>query len=129
MRADMLDVSDPELVQCIRCPLVVCLQATRGDIELSVQGIVGNDSRAATIRAQLLFVTNMGPYACQTGKVPNPVGADVVSHVAQIIVQLAPYGDCKQSPTGQCIAIHLAAFCPGLSDQRGLTQIFLRAQA
>ena len=38
----------------------------RIDVELSVQGIIGHDRRAATIRAGLLFVTNLGSYPCQT---------------------------------------------------------------
>ena len=54
MGADVGDIGDPELVGGI-------------DIELSVQSIVRHDSRAATIRTRLLFVTNLGPYPCQTG--------------------------------------------------------------
>jgi hypothetical protein len=53
--ADVSDVCDPELVWCIRCPAGDCLQSKRGDIKLPVQGIVGHDSGAATIRAGLLF--------------------------------------------------------------------------
>ena len=104
MRADVSDIARhcsrtngaqwlaPELIGGIRCPAVVCLQTTRGDIELSVQGIVGYDSRAATVRAGLLFVTNLGPDARQTCQTPRPVGADVFAEITQIIMQLAPLG-------------------------------------
>ena len=71
---------------------MVCLQTMRGDIEFPVQSIVGHDSRAATVRAGLPFITNLGPYARQTSQTPSPVGADVFAEVAQIIVQLAPLG-------------------------------------
>ena len=100
MGADAGDVCDPELIRGI-------------DIELSVQGVVGYDSRAATIRAGLLFVTNLGPYACQTRKAPNPVWADVLTRIAKIVVQLA-------------IAIDLAAVIPGRFHQLGLALILQR---
>ena len=52
MGPDVGDICDPELVRSV-------------DIELSVQGVVGHDCRAAAIRTRLLFVTNLGPYPCQ----------------------------------------------------------------
>lgn len=76
MGANLGDVCHPELVGGI-------------NIKLPVQGIVGHDSRTATIRAGLLFVTNLGPYARQTGQTPRPIGADVFTKVARIIMQLA----------------------------------------
>ena len=79
MRADVSDISDPELIRGV-------------DIELSVQGIVGHDSRAATVGARLLFVTNLGPYARQTGQTPSPIGADVFAEITQIVMQLVPLG-------------------------------------
>ena len=91
MRADIRDVARhcsrtngaqwlaPELVRRIA-------------IKLPVQGVAGDDGRVATIRAGLLFVTNPGPYARQTGQAPSPVGADVAAETAQIIMQLAPFG-------------------------------------
>ena len=52
--ADVGNVGDPELVRRI-------------DIERPVQGIVRHDSGAATVRSGPFFVTNLSPYACQTG--------------------------------------------------------------
>lgn len=52
MGADVGDICDPELVWGI-------------NIELPIQGIVRHDSRAASIRAGLLFLANLGPYPCQ----------------------------------------------------------------
>ena len=88
MGADIGDVGDPELV--------------RGNhIELSIECIFCHGSRAATIGTRLLFVTNLGPYARQTGQTPRPVWADVFAEIAQIIMQLA-------------VSIHLAAVIPSL---------------
>jgi hypothetical protein len=42
------DVGDPELIRGI-------------DAELPIQRTVGNNSWAATVKARLLFVTNLGP--------------------------------------------------------------------
>jgi hypothetical protein len=61
-------------------------------VELPIQGIVRHDSRAAIIRSELLFVTNLGRYARQTGQTPRPVRADVFAKIAQIVMQLAPLG-------------------------------------
>ena len=98
MGADEGDICNPELIRGI-------------DIELSVQGVVGHDSRAATIRAGLLFVTNLGPYPCQTGQAPSPVGADVLPEITQIVMQLA-------------VSIDLTTFRPGRFDELGLPLIF-----
>ncbi len=54
MCADVGDICDPELVRSIH-------------IELSILGVICHEGRAASIRAWLLFVTNLRPYARQTG--------------------------------------------------------------
>ena len=100
MRADICDVSDPELIRGIH-------------IELPVQRIVGHNGGAATVRAGLLFVTNLGPYARQTCQAPSPVGADVLAHTAQIIVQLA-------------VSIDFTAVIPSLLQQHRLALILQR---
>ena len=100
MRADIRDVGDPELVGGI-------------DIELTVQGVVGHDSRATAIRAGLLFVTNLGPYTRQSGQPPRAVGADVFAEVAQIIVQFT-------------VSVDLATLLPSRFDKLGLPLILQR---
>jgi hypothetical protein len=94
-----------------RCPAGDCLQSTRGDIELPVQGIVGHDSGAATIRSGLLFGANPGPYARQTGQAPKPIWADVCAKIAQVVVEFA-------------ISIDRAAVIPNSLEKLGLTLIF-----
>lgn len=110
MTADIGDVGDPKLIRGIRCPAIDCLQSTRGNTELPVHSIVGHNNRGATLRAGLLFVTNLGPNARQT---PSPVGADVLAQVTPIILHLA-------------ISIHLSAVIPSLLQQHGLTLILQR---
>ena len=98
--ADVGDVGDPELIGRI-------------DIEFPVQSIVGHDSRAATVGAGLLFVTNLGPYPRQTRQTPSPVGADVFAQVAQIIVQFT-------------VSVDLATLIPSRFDKLGLPLILQR---
>ena len=98
--ANLGDIGDPKLVGGIH-------------VERPIQGIVRPDGRATTIRSGLLFVTNLGPYARQTGQASRPVGRDVLAHVAQIIVQLAVSED-------------LTTFLPSCLDKLGLPLILQR---
>ena len=66
------------------------------DIEFFIQRVVGHNGRAATLKAGPFFITNLSPYARQTRKASNPVGADVFVQVAQIIVQLVPPGRLRR---------------------------------
>ena len=103
MRADVCDVRDPKLIWRIY-------------VKLPVQGVIGHDSRAATVRARPFFVTNLGPYARHTGQTPRSVGADVFADIAQIIMQFA-------------ISVDLTTFAPSLLQQRGLALILQRTMA
>ena len=94
VRADISDIGDPKLVGGIH-------------VELPVQRIVRHDSRTATIRARLLFITNLGPYARQSGQAPSPIGTDVFAEIAQIVMQLA-------------VSLDLATLLPSCLDKHGL---------
>ena len=98
--ADVGDAGNPELVRRI-------------NITPAVQSLVGHDSRTATVRAGLLFVTDQGSYARQTCRTPSPVGADVFAMVTQVILQLAVSAD-------------LATFFPSRLDELGLTLMLQR---
>ena len=100
VRADISDIGDPKLVGGIH-------------VELPVQSIVRHDSRTATIRARLLFITNLGPYARQSGQAPSPIGTDVFAEIAQIVMQLA-------------VSLDLATLLPSCLDKHGLPLILQR---
>ncbi len=98
MRSDVSDIGGPERVRRIH-------------VKLPVQGIVRHDCWAATIGARPFFRTNLGLYARQSRKTPNPVRACLFAKIAQIIVQLA-------------VAIDLVSVIAGQFHQLGLTLIF-----
>src|SRR6056297_722989 len=97
----------------------------RGRIEALLQPVLGHHRGLATIPAGATLVAHLSSDPGQRRKAGNTVLRDAFTLVAQIVGQLAPYGDCQQSPTGQWIAIDLAAVGPGLPDQLGLTCILL----
>ena len=80
----------------------------------------------ANVRGPAL-IADLGAYACQTSQSRHTVRAAQLTLLNQIVVQLAPYGDCKQSPTGQWIAVDFAAILPGIFEQFGLTRVLQRA--
>jgi hypothetical protein len=100
--------------QAIACNRREAELVRRIHIELPVQGIVRHHTGAATIRARLLFVTNLGPYARQSCQTPSSVGADVFAEIAQVIVQLA-------------VSVDLATFLPSRFDELGLPPILQRS--
>src|SRR6056297_318283 len=100
-----------------------------GRLEALLQPVLRHHRGLAAISAGTTPVADLRSNSGQRRQPGNPVLRDEFALVAQIVRQLAPYGDCQQSPTGQWIAIDLAAVGPGLMGQFGLAKIFLRAVA
>src|SRR6056297_1994319 len=100
-----------------------------GRLEALLQPVLRHHRGLAAISAGTTPVADLRSNSGQRRQQGNTVLRDAFTLVAQIVRQLAPYGDCQQSPTGQWIAIDLATLCPGLPDQLGLTCILLRAMA
>ena len=101
----------------------------RSDFELSIQRVVNDDSRLASVSSWATLIANLCSNTCEVGQTCHTVLAAGLSLIAQIIGELAPYGDCAQSPTGQWIAIDLATVASCLLDQSRLAYVLLRTQA
>ena len=100
MGLDVGDVGDPDLIRCRR-------------LELLFQLVLSDDGWLAAITARTTPVANLCDDPGQRCQPRHPVLGNLFSLIAQIVRQLA-------------IAIDLAAVGPGLTDQFGRAQIFLR---
>jgi hypothetical protein len=87
----------------------------QGDIKLTTQCIVSDDSGLTAIAARATLVSDLRRNACDTGQARHTVLRTCLASVTQIIRQFA-------------LAADLAAVGPGLLDEFGLTRILKRTR-
>jgi hypothetical protein len=80
----------------------------RIDLELPIRGVGRDESGLAAIAPGAALVADLGPDACNASQPGDPVLENLPPLIAQIVSELAPSGDCRQSPADQWVAIDLA---------------------
>lgn len=73
----------------------------RVDLELPIEGVGRDHGRLAAIVFRAALVADLGHDAFKAGQPGDPVLGNLFSLIVQIVSALAPFSDCKQSPTGE----------------------------